>query len=772
MKQFNMKQFNFKQYYDQFMTNKLFKNTVITYSIIACAIFLLFSVTATLIISDAAINQLTDSEQKMLEQAENTSDTILRYINYMMTDNFENNDTILDSLSKPYSPELSVEISTMISTMKNSFDIIDKVYLFNLSNDLVYTGENPVYTVETFPDKELLDYIKTSAPYTVNTPFVLKYEDGSDIVSGVTSVKEKNVLMSVYKLESDAAMAIFIDSESFDSLVNVRSNPSRQSTTIFNSYGEVISATDPALFGTDMSDDEIYKKLVLQRDDSGAIESLGKIYFYRRGLNSFYVSEIYKSDIVGSFISQFIIILIFGFILIALLFISSIRLSVSVYKPFSRLRGDIINILNIDSDAETGTDEDLSRISKQLADVKSRYDSMQTTEQLYTNSKRSELVYNIINGAYNFDGDVLKEYSISFPYLYSTVLLFRIDNAKKVQYGNMGLIKYGLANVASEIMSDEDIVAYSTEFGNEYDVIFIANHKSEVFDEGYIKDIQKYVLNIFQVTVSAAYDTGKHDIESLPHLYRNAEYAMQYRLVRGHNSIISYNSLAYLNEGKETAYPAAIEKELIKGINAKSEDMTNAAVREFIEYVSTLPYLYITTYACTLIMKIDMYAKASADKSEHDAIADELTKIETIDALEAIIKSRCNNALTAADRDYVDTKYTMIANSIEDFINKNYTDPNLSIYVIADYVNKSANYARNIFKQNKGISISDYITQKRFGEVCRLLLETDMTAQAIGQRVGMSSGSYFYTAFKKYTGCTPEQYRKKYKGTDITPPQR
>ena len=33
----------------------------------------------------------------------------------------------------------------------------------------------------------------------------------------------------------------------------------------------------------------------------------------------------------------------------------------------------------------------------------------------------------------------------------------------------------------------------------------------------------------------------------------------------------------------------------------------------------------------------------------------------------------------------------------------------------------------------------------------------------------MSSGSYFYTAFKKYTGYTPEQFRKKYIGTDFNP---
>ncbi|MDO5387555.1 MAG: AraC family transcriptional regulator, partial [Pseudomonadota bacterium] len=72
----------------------------------------------------------------------------------------------------------------------------------------------------------------------------------------------------------------------------------------------------------------------------------------------------------------------------------------------------------------------------------------------------------------------------------------------------------------------------------------------------------------------------------------------------------------------------------------------------------------------------------------------------------------------------------------------------------------SANYTRSMFKQGQGISISDYIAKKRFDEVCRLLRETNMTAQEIGKNLGLNSGSYFYTSFKKHTGYTPEQYRK------------
>ena len=564
-------------------------------------------------------------------------------------------------------------------------------------------------------------------------------------------------------------MAVLIDSNAFNSMVNISSNNLLQSMTIYNSSGTVISSTDESLFGQDKSDDKIYRRLSGTKYSSGTFRNFSKVYFYRKShtMDTLYLCEIRQSDIIGSFAIQFAIILLFGLVLIFLLFLSSIRLSVSVYRPFKRLRQNIGDILNIDnSSAETGSDEDLSLISKNISDIKSKYDAMQTTEQLYTNSKRNELIYNILNGSYNFDLDVLKEYNINFPYPYTTVILCRIDNAKKINYGDIGLVQYGIANVATEMMTNDSMLAYSTSFGGEYDVSFIVNHKNEYFDEKYLTDMQKYIVNIFSNTVTISYDTSEHNIESFSQLYRNTEYAIQYRFIKGLNSIINYRLLNSSIRTSDTAYPANIEKDIINAVKSKDIEAVVSGAKQFTDYLSSLPYIYIMVYSCILVMAIDMYSRAAAKDGSGDDIVDDFTKIETVNDLITIIKTKCRNAMIADD-DVQTSKHTIIADNIEHYIDENYTNPNLSIHVIASHVNKSANYTRNIFKQAKGISISDYITKKRFGEVCRLLIETNMTAQAISQQIGMSSGSYFYTAFKKYTGYTPEQFRKKFMGTNF-----
>lgn len=57
-------------------------------------------------------------------------------------------------------------------------------------------------------------------------------------------------------------------------------------------------------------------------------------------------------------------------------------------------------------------------------------------------------------------------------------------------------MQYGIANVATEIMTTDNIISYSTSFGGEYDITFIVNHNSNVFDTAIIEQIQKYITDI------------------------------------------------------------------------------------------------------------------------------------------------------------------------------------------------------------------------------------------------------------------------------------
>lgn len=747
------------EYYTQIKSNRLFKKTFKTYFIIACMVFLSYALVMIFNVYNAAVTQLIDAEQKMLSQAETTNDFILRDINSTATDIFETDKRAMNTVTKPYSAQLSLQTTELISEMKSRVSSISKVYFFNLSKNLIYTGENPVYTKESFPDPELLDLIAKTPNYAVNIPHTLKFYDAR-------TYTEQRVLVSLYKYSDTRCMAVMIDSNTFNSMVNTEFENKNQSMMILKSDGTVLSSNDFSLFGQNLSDNKIVKRIENAPSENGYIKNGGKIYCYRKSntLNSLYICSFNTSSVIVSFGWQITVIILFALLLIIMYLISSVNISMSIFRPFKRLRSDVFDILGIAQNTDDeGTEQDLELISKNLINIKKEYDSMLETETLYSATKQNELIYSIMTGSYNYDEKELEEYNIRFSQPYITLVLLRLDGTKNLERSNIGLIQYGIANAGTEIFTQTDIAAYYTTYSDEYDIIFIINHKNPDFDTERILMLQKYAVNAFGITVSAAYQTAKGNIDSAVEQYRNVKYAMQYRIVRGHNSLINYDGLLDTLENR-CEYPAKLEKAVLREINQKNRDGVDTAVREFLNSISHMPYIYIIVHSCVLLMSINNHTSSGKqdDEQQHDTLTEELTRCETLEDIRDIITSRCNAAIISVSDIKIDDKHMIIANNIEDYINLHYSDPNLSIDIIASYVNKSANYTRSIFKQNKNISISDYIAKKRFDEVCRMLKETNLTAQTIAQKAGMSSGSYFYTAFKKYTGYTPEQYRKKH----------
>lgn len=79
---------------------------------------------------------------------------------------------------------------------------------------------------------------------------------------------------------------------------------------------------------------------------------------------------------------------------------------------------------------------------------------------------------------------------------------------------------------------------------------------------------------------------------------------------------------------------------------------------------------------------------------------------------------------------------------------------------IAEHVNVSRTYASAIFKEEMGITISEFIMHERMLEAKRMLRDTDLTVAAISDRLAFCSQSYFTKNFTEREGMTPVEYRR------------
>lgn len=91
-----------------------------------------------------------------------------------------------------------------------------------------------------------------------------------------------------------------------------------------------------------------------------------------------------------------------------------------------------------------------------------------------------------------------------------------------------------------------------------------------------------------------------------------------------------------------------------------------------------------------------------------------------------------------------------------------YADKKISLADIAHSANISPSHFHRLFKQAYNISPREYLELKRIEVSKNLLLNNLLTVDEVSEKSGFFSRAYFDTVFKRQTGMTPVQFRKKY----------
>lgn len=98
----------------------------------------------------------------------------------------------------------------------------------------------------------------------------------------------------------------------------------------------------------------------------------------------------------------------------------------------------------------------------------------------------------------------------------------------------------------------------------------------------------------------------------------------------------------------------------------------------------------------------------------------------------------------------------------------NYVRHNLSSAItaeaIAGHLYLSRPYLSAKFKEETGISLTDFVLNEKTEEAKRLLCYSDKSLASISSYLGFSSQSHFSRVFKKYSGYSPGEYRERYGG--------
>jgi len=98
-----------------------------------------------------------------------------------------------------------------------------------------------------------------------------------------------------------------------------------------------------------------------------------------------------------------------------------------------------------------------------------------------------------------------------------------------------------------------------------------------------------------------------------------------------------------------------------------------------------------------------------------------------------------------------------------DYIGRNYSG-RLSLAEVAKAFYCSESTVSHLFKRNSGYNFSRYVNRIRVDTAKHFLRNSEVSIHELAAYVGIQEPNYFYTVFKRETGLSPSEYRKRIRG--------
>ena len=111
-----------------------------------------------------------------------------------------------------------------------------------------------------------------------------------------------------------------------------------------------------------------------------------------------------------------------------------------------------------------------------------------------------------------------------------------------------------------------------------------------------------------------------------------------------------------------------------------------------------------------------------------------------------------------------DKKSKLVEHIINAIIKKIHCEDNLSELSYSEYISRELHYdyscLSNIFSEVKGISIQQYIINKKIERVKELMMHDELRLTEISYKLNYNSVAHLSHQFKQVTGLTPSFYKK------------
>lgn len=242
----------------------------------------------------------------------------------------------------------------------------------------------------------------------------------------------------------------------------------------------------------------------------------------------------------------------------------------------------------------------------------------------------------------------------------------------------------------------------------------------------------------------------------LPYFWKSYQQALEAStLLKDDRFFQSYHELTRNSE--TYYYPYEMAQQLTSFIKDSNKVQINEIfkliTRENVSYrsISETNLQWLLSDLRTTLIKIRQTLSDNPEGLPEDFDRN-LTRETTLEGMQqfSLALASCFKADSSANR---------LISSIQNYISKNYHDPDLSLKKISEVFSISESYFSYLYKAETGVNFSESLEEIRMQQAMHLLKETDTPLSELYSHLGYSNANSFRRAFKKVYGSSPKAFR-------------
>lgn len=319
--------------------------------------------------------------------------------------------------------------------------------------------------------------------------------------------------------------------------------------------------------------------------------------------------------------------------------------------------------------------------------------------------------------------------SFKLPYF---VVMFDTENIKELKTG-INEISLG-NNVILSVLNERLFMIVSID--DSRTITMMATNLIKRLGENNINVDRVYISNVHETPL--AFRLAYKELESLESLYGTK----------------IKSEIVVLDEVIEDA--ELIKKTIDENIDILLDKNKKLLRLDAVNNLCAMLYIISDIRKCifvcnTINRKLDIEEDRSFFEKYSDATVDEIVEV-----LRGLITNNMSREIVW--KSYQKNNYGAETIKMIEYVVKNFSE-DINIDTIAEALFRSPYYLMHMFKNDTGESFKQYVINYRMEVAKDLLAKREYKIYEVGEKVGYKNVKYFTSAFKRYTGYTPKEYR-------------